>query len=389
MTKIDIRDIISKYLQQKATKEEISILYEWVNKKSNQRVFKKLVEAEFFISYRNQSWDSQKAFEMFLKNIKDKERIKHIPFYASGRVWKYAASLLVLVASTTYFILNRNINQTSFQKINPEEITLELGNGEIININEYNDTIINSKKGIANIRLNKGVLHHDIEANSKFKSEYNTLRIPKGKILSITLQDGSVVKLNSASELRYPSSFAGMDYRQVYLKGEAFFDITKNQQKPFVVKTEEMFTQVYGTVFNISAYENDDKIEVVLVEGSVGVGVENDFSAETLKMIKPFQKITNSKAMENVYFIEDVDVNPYIAWTKGVVAFQNEQMSDIIKKLERQFNVKIVNKNERLGELRFTGMFDKEGIDQILETIQTHTHFTYTKEGKTITIKKQ
>jgi ferric-dicitrate binding protein FerR (iron transport regulator) len=71
------------------------------------------------------------------------------------------------------------------------------------------------------------------------------------------------------------------------------------------------------------------------------------------------------------------------------VAFQNEQMSSIIKKLERQFNVKIINENEMLGELRFTGMFDKEGIDMILKTIQTHTHFTYSKEGKTITIKKQ
>ena len=389
MTKIDIRNIIKKYLQQETTAEEISILYEWVNKKGNQEVFKKLVQADFLINYRNESWDSPEAFEKFLKNIKDKEKIKHVPFYASRQVWKYAASLLVLVASTTYFILNGNNDQTSIQKIDSEEITLELGNGEIISINQYNDTIINSKKGVANIHLNKGVLRHDIEANSNVKSEYNTLRIPKGKILSITLQDGSVVKLNSGSELRYPSSFAGMDNRQVYLKGEAFFDITKNPKKPFVVKTEEMFTQVYGTVFNISAYENDDKIEVVLVEGSVGVGGENDFSAETLKMIKPFQKVTNSKITDHTYHIEDVDVTPYIAWTKGIVAFQNEQMSDIIKKLERQFNVKIINENEMLGERRFTGMFDKEGIDMILKTIQTHTNFTYSKEGKTITIKKQ
>ena len=389
MTKIDIRNIISKYLQQEATTEEISILYQWVNKKDNQEVFKKLVQADFLINYRNESWDSQEAFETFLKNIKDREKLRQVPFYASRQVWKYAASLLVLVASTTYFIINRNTNQTSIQKIDSNEITLELGNGEIININQYNDTIINVKRGIANIHLNKGVLSHAIEANSNVKSEYNTLRIPRGKILSITLQDGSVVKLNSGSELKYPSSFAGLDKRQVYLKGEAFFDITKNPKKPFVVKTEEMITQVYGTVFNISAYENDDKIEVVLVEGSVGVGGENDFNSENLKMIKPFQKVTSSKVSENTYLIEDIDVTSYIAWTKGIVAFKNEKMSDIIKKLERQFNVEIINENELLGERRFTGMFDKEGIEMILKTIQTHTNFTYTKEGKIITIKKQ
>ncbi len=389
MTKIDIKNIITKYLKQEATAEEISILYEWVNKEGNHEVFKKLVQADFLMNYHSESWDSQEAFEKFLKNIRDKEESKSKPFYMNPVAWKYAASLLILVASTAYFMFNRNIEQASPQLFDPEEITLKLDNGEIINITQHNDTILKVKNGVASIHLNKGVLHHNNNANSIVKSGYNILTIPKGKIISITLEDGSVVKLNSGSELRYPSSFAGLNKRQVYLKGEAFFDITKNPKKPFVVKTDKMFTQVYGTVFNVSAYEDDDEIEVVLVEGSVGVGGEHDFSAETLKMIKPSQKVTNSKALENSYHIEDVDVIPYISWTKGIVAFQNERMSGIIKKLERQFNVEIINENDRLGELRFTGMFDKEGIDLILKTIQTHTNFTYSKEGKIITIKKQ
>jgi hypothetical protein len=389
MTKLDIRKIITKYLHQEATIEEISMLYEWVKKEGNQEVFKKLVQADFLINYKNKSWDSEEAFTQFLKEIKNKEDLKPIPFYANKKVWSYAAALLVLVASTTYLILDRDLKVINQPAFDSNQITLQLDNGEIVNLEQDNDTILKSKNGSTNICLDNGVLYQDNKKNAVSKTGFNVLKIPNGKILTVTLEDGSIIKLNSSSELRYPSSFAGMDKRQVFLKGEAYFEITKNSIKPFVVKTDELYTQVFGTVFNISAYEEDDTAEVVLVEGSVGVGDEKDFGAELPKMLKPFQKITRSKDLDDSFIIEDVDVNPYISWTKGMVSFQNEQMSEIIKKLERQFDVDIINENNMLGERRFTGMFDKEGIDLILKTIQVHTPFSYTKKGKIIIIKKQ
>ncbi|MEB8329780.1 FecR domain-containing protein [Flavobacteriaceae bacterium KMM 6897] len=388
MTMLDIRRIIGKHLNHEATSEEVSILYEWVKKEGNQEVFVKLVQADFLINYQNKSWDSEEAFEEFLQSIKDKKEHKTLPFNATKKVWKYAATILILIASSTYFILNKDSKTTIQPGLNPNEITLQLGSGEIINFDPNNDTIINVNNGIANIHLNKGVLSQDSKKSTQDNSGFNVLKIPYGKILSITLEDGSVIKLNSGSELTYPSSFAGMDKRQVFLKGEALFDITKDPMKPFVVQTDEMYTQVYGTIFNISAYEEDTEIEVVLVEGSVGVGDETNFNQEILKMLKPSQKVTNSKHFENSFVIEDVDVTPYISWAQGIVAFENEEMSEIIKKLERRFNVQIINENEMLGERRFTGIFDKEGIDLILKTIQAHTNFSYAKKGETITIKK-
>lgn len=386
MTKLDIKRIITKYLNGESSAEEISILFEWVKKKGNQEVFKKLVQAKFLINYQNKSWDSEEAFKNFLCHIKVKEESKILPFYTSNQVWKYAATVLVLIASTLYFIFNKDSETMIQPKLNYNEITLQLDSGEIINLHQDNDTIIEVSNGLASIYLNNGILYQNNKTKTEVKTGHNTLKVPYGKILAVTLEDGSVIKLNSGSELTYPSSFAGMDKRQVLLKGEAFFEITKNPIKPFIVQTNDIYTQVYGTIFNISAYEEDNNTEIVLVEGSVGVGDENSLNNEVLTMLKPSQKITNSN---NLFVVEDVDVTPYISWVNGVVTFQNEQMSEIIKKLERQFNVQIINENIKLEERRFTGMFDKEGINFILKTIQTHTDFNYTKNGKIITINKQ
>ncbi|WP_027077241.1 FecR family protein [Maribacter antarcticus] len=388
MTKLDIRRIITKYLNQEATTEEVSILYEWVKKEGNQEVFKKIIQADFLINYQSKSLDSRPAFTQFLKSIRDKKTGRLMSFYANKHVWGYAAALLVLITSSIYLITNTNSTATLQPTFDSNQITLQLDTGEIINLEHDNDTILKSKNGIANIYLNHGTIRHDWKKTSGVKSDNNVLRVPNGKILSVILEDGSVIKLNSGSELRYPSSFEGKSKREVFLKGEAFFEIAKNTSKPFVVKTDEMYTQVFGTVFNISNYDEDTISEVVLVEGSIGVGAEKDSNGELLTMLKPSQKLTNSKILNQSFFIEDVDVTPYIAWTKGIVYFENEKMSEIIKKLERQFNVHIVNESDILGELRFTGMFDKEDIDLVLKTIQTHTYFNYTKNGKTIIIKK-
>tara|TARA_R110000765_G_scaffold424347_1_gene534964 strand:+ start:1006 stop:2169 length:1164 start_codon:yes stop_codon:yes gene_type:complete len=385
MTNLDIKIIITRYLREAATEEEIAILFEWVKKDGNQDTFKKLVQADYLVRYKKESWDSEEAFQEFLKSIKEKEESKVIPLNASKNILKYAATIIVLIASSTYYILNNKSTESIQSNLNYNEITLQLNNGETINLNQNNDTIINVGNGLASIQLKNGILKQNGSVKNTVNSSNNILKVPYGKTLSVTLDDGSVIKLNSGSELSYPSSFANLNTRKVTLKGEAFFEIAKDPLKPFVVQTDETFTQVYGTVFNISSYEDDDNIEVVLVEGSVGVGDKLRFKEKNLTMLKPSQKITNSN---NSFIVEDVDITPYVSWVEGVISFQNANMSQIIKKLERQFDVQIINENNTLEERQFTGAFDKENIESILKTIQTHTNFKYIKKGKIITIKK-
>lgn len=387
MTKLDIKTIITRYLREEATKEEIAILFEWVKKEGNKDTFKKLVQADYLVRYKKESWDSKEAFQEFLKSIKVKKETKIIPLNVGKSILKYAAAIIVLIACSTYYILNNSSTEVIQSNLNYNEITLQLNNGKIINLDQNKDTIIKVGNGLASIQLKNGILEQNGLIKNTSNAINNILKVPYGKTLSVTLDDGSVVKLNAGSELSYPSTFADLSIRQVELKGEAFFEITKNPLKPFVVQADETFTQVYGTVFNISSYEDDDDIEVVLVEGSVGVGDKLRFKEKNLTMLKPSQKITNSKKISNSFIVEDVDVTPYVSWVAGVMSFQNENMSQIIKKLERQFDVQIINENNTLEDRQFTGAFDSESIESILKTIQTHTNFKYVKKGKTITIK--
>ena len=312
MTRLDIKTIITRYHREEATKEEIAILFEWVKKDGNQDTFQKLVQADYLVRYKKKSWNSEEAFQEFLKTIKDKEDTKTIPLYTGRNILKYAAAIIVLIASGVYYILNNSSTEIIQSNLNYNEITLQLNNGETINLNQNNDTIINIGNGLASIQLKNGILKQNGLIKNTVKTSNNILKVPYGKTLSVRLDDGSVVKLNSGSELSYPSSFTNLNTRSVALKGEAFFEITKNPLKPFVVQTDETFTQVYGTVFNISSYEDDDDFEVVLVEGSVGVGDKFRFTKKNLTMLKPSQKITNSKKSNNSFVVEDVDVTAII-----------------------------------------------------------------------------
>ncbi|WP_340158266.1 FecR domain-containing protein [uncultured Maribacter sp.] len=387
MTKLDINTIITRYLKDEATSEEISLLFEWVKKEGNQDIFKNLVKEDYQLKYDTGNWNSEIAFDKFLNEIKSKKASNSFPLYRSRQFFKYAAAILVLVASTTYYLINSSSSDDLNSNIDDNEISLQLYNGRVINIYQNRDTLIQFDNEIANISLKDGILYQHLKP-SKNSLKNNLLKVPYGKTISVRLEDGSTIKLNSGSQLSYPSSFSNESTRQVALQGEGYFEIAKNPLKPFIVKTEETYTRVYGTVFNISSYEDDEAIEVVLVEGSVGVGGKLRLQEDNLMMLKPSQKITNSKRDKNSLTIQDVDVTPYVSWVEGVMSFEEENMSQIIRKLERRFNVSIINENKTLDERHFTGAFDSEDIESILKVIKTHTNFNYVINGKTITIKK-
>ncbi|WP_321827204.1 FecR family protein [Maribacter dokdonensis] len=388
MTKLDINTIITRYLKDEATSEEISLLFEWVKKEGNQDIFKNLVKEDYQLKYDTGNWNSEIAFDKFLNEIKSKKASKSIPLYRSRQFFKYAAAILVLVASTTYFLINSSSSDVLNSNIDDNEISLQLYNGRVINIYQNRDTLIQIDNEIANISLKDGILYQQHLKPSKNSLKNNLLKVPYGKTISVSLEDGSTIKLNSGSQLSYPGSFSNESTRQVALQGEGYFEIAKNPLKPFIVKTEETYTRVYGTVFNISSYEDDEEIEVVLVEGSVGVGGQLRLQEDNLMMLKPSQKITNSKNDKNSLTIQDVDVTPYVSWVEGVMSFEEENMSQIIRKLERRFNVSIINENKTLDERHFTGAFDSEDIESILKVIKTHTNFNYVINGKTIIINK-
>ena len=173
----------------------------------------------------------------------------------------------------------------------------------------------------------------------------NRLVIPRGGEFNLTLSDGTHVWLNAETELRYPVQFNGKE-RVVYLKGEAYFEVSKNKEKPFLVQVDDMSVKVYGTEFNVNTYNN---IETVLVTGSVSM---NQGGKEVL--LKPNQKGVFVQVSGKIT-VADVDVLAYVSWKNGDFIFRNESLNSIMDKLSRWYGLEVLYQDARLQNVRLSG----------------------------------
>jgi len=205
--------------------------------------------------------------------------------------------------------------------------------------------------------------------------------IPFGAKNTITLADGSVVRLNSGSQLIFPKQFSP-DIRTVELKGEAFFDVAKDENRPFTIKTGEVSTQVLGTSFNIRYYDDEENIEVALVSGIVRIN--DNQGNETL--LKPLEMAVYSK---NAKTIEKKDFNARLvtSWKDNILVFEKASIQQITDKLERWYNVKIkIDLDSPIIGL-YSGEFKDEPLDVVLDGIGYASGFQYYIDDKFVTIK--
>lgn len=184
-----------------------------------------------------------------------------------------------------------------------------------------------------------------------------------GQKSSITLSDGTKIKLNSGSTLKFPEKFNDST-RMVELSGEAFFEVTKNPDKPFIIKSGELTTTVLGTSFNVAAYEENKNISVTVATGSVQVAA----TPKTKAILKPEQQAIFSKTSDSI-FTKKVDIELFLEWKDGIIRFENTSLKEAVEKLERWFNVKITFENEDASKCRFTGKFNKESLEVILKSL--------------------
>ena len=215
--------------------------------------------------------------------------------------------------------------------------------------------------------------------------EHSTLiekTIPKGQKYTIQLIDGTIVKLNSESTLRFEEDL-NQQKREVYLTGEAFFDVARDPLRPFIVHTGSVETCVLGTAFNLRAYSNEKSIEVALIHGKIKV--KNNQSPEKLSAIlEPHQMIRIDENTDR-YVVQTFDETAISGWTDGILYFKNAGISEIVQKLERWYNVEVQVKGE-LGVKAFSGEFDNESLDKVLNGIGFSLHFQYSIKGRKVVI---
>lgn len=216
---------------------------------------------------------------------------------------------------------------------------------------------------------------------------YNEIHVRKGgRANTVILSDGSKVILNAATTFRYPTNFNGKN-RQVYLDGEAYFEVSKNAEKPFVVKLKKQEITVLGTTFNVQAYAHESYSEVTLLTGRILLEAFNEKGESMSRMyLKPDQKASSDNSTGSVS-LQEVNASLSNAWINGEYKFKDEPLASIVKRLENYYNVKIHLDDKRLEQIKYTGTFslDQDILD-VFRIIDYEKQFTFKRVKKEIFI---
>ena len=305
-----IISLLPRYFNNELGKSEMSEITEWVDiSDDNRRVFDEIRDIWYAMNSEDGSkrFDSEKAWSRYSKWIEEhkpytKEKSKLLRFTTS--LLRYASVIIVTLA-LSYLLLN------------------------------YFDKPDESKPFI--------------------------VEVPKGESSVITLYDGTVVHLNSGSRL-VCSSYASKTERRVTLDGEGYFKVTHNSEIPFYVDMKSATVKVYGTEFNVLAYDEDQYMQTTLVQGKVGVLLPNG-NEYVLKPNEMFEINENGEVN-----VKTIDAEKYISWTKGYYTFKNESLGEIVRHVERIYDVKIIFESDNLKNERYTGKI--KTTDHILDVMQ-------------------
>ncbi|MFY9150588.1 MAG: FecR domain-containing protein [Prolixibacteraceae bacterium] len=190
---------------------------------------------------------------------------------------------------------------------------------------------------------------------------------PPGIRSMVVLPDGTKVWLNAETTLKFPVPFP-KNKRNVQLQGEAFFDVTKNPEQPFIVNSANVWVKVYGTRFNCKAYQEDKNIEVILEEGRVGLSVRDEGVYKKTRLIPGDHAVITRES--NKVDIKNEKIDKYIAWHTGKLVFENTPMSEVALMLERWYGIEVIIQNPEIMDYSFTTTFDNESLFEVIELIE-------------------
>lgn len=304
-------------------------------------------------------------------------------------VLKYAAIFIIALTTgaTGFYLLTLNQNEYVFSTSvsSDHQSQLLLSNGTTVELDKQNSKITLSSDQQITIDNDKTIDLSQIPATDP--SKMNEVVIPFGKKSQLILEDGTKVWLNAGSRMAFPTKF-GNKKREVFLEGEAYFEVAHNKNLPFWVNTSDISVKVLGTRFNLSAYPSDPLTETILVEGKVAVTERSAIGflgSETI--LSPSQKASFSKENKTISVANEPDVEFAIAWTEGWFKFSQQSLNDVLHKLERYYNVQFVFDRSFSVDDLITGKLDlKESIDQVMIALSDVADIEFRINGNQIRI---
>lgn len=312
---------------------------------------------------------------------------KTIKLYPS---WiKYAAAALIPLFAITavYYWTNKQTDPiadfSTLATTNHKRATLILANGEEVGLNQQSSA--HKLKNIqgANIEnLDSTALKYTANQTEQTAAQFNELRVPRGGEYKLVLADGTQVWVNAESRLRFPVNFNGAATREVYLEGgEAYFQVSKNKDVPFIVHSSNMSIKVLGTSFNLNTYSKT--IKTTLVEGHVQINA----GSKSLDLLPNQQAIFNPQSSN--LSKENVDVEADVAWKDGWMIFQSSELKDVMEQLGRWYDYNIVFESEKLKQVHFGGKLKKYNeVGTLLRIIEKTGSVNIEVRNQTIYIKE-
>lgn len=293
---------------------------------------------------------------------------------------RIAASILVILSVSSIIVYKQfekdpltKFAQMEHEGENQALIVLSDGTTKVL---KNNDSFIDysSNKGevvVKNTEEEERIVNSKDEKNAVL----NQVVVPYGQRHKVLLSDGTLVQLNAGSRLTFPAAFSGKT-REVYLKGEGFFEVSENAKQPFIVKTDYVNIKVLGTTFNVSAYEDEGFMTTVLVEGKVNVSQKDKLLANEEFTLAPGQGCFYSvNAKTSV--VRNVDVSEHVLWKDGLYNFKDKPLRDVVSRVHKYFNHPIHIESDKLANTLISGKLVLS--DDIAEVIE---YLTKTVEGK-------
>lgn len=326
--------------------------------------------------------DKQRMWKMIYRHAILSKRKRLI------RRWSAVAAVFIPIVLTTvlllYFDGSKPVEEQAVVIAATEsksyQVRLYLNDGSVVEVQNVNRDSVLIEKGAGIFLDTTNSIVYKARQEEKVELVYNTLHVPRCCEYHLVLADGTQVWMNSDSELRFPVDFVGGE-RRVFLKGEAYFQVAKNPDKPFRVEASEMVVEALGTSFDVNSYRDGELLFATLIEGSVKVSHAGSGNACVLTPGK--QAVCNAGLLN----IVDVNINDVIGWKDGRFVFSNMTLEDISGQLERWYDVQINFQDMQVRKYRFTGVMKRYNrFSQLTELIEETANVRFLVDGKNVLI---
>jgi ferric-dicitrate binding protein FerR (iron transport regulator) len=375
-----IASLIVLFLNGKITKKQNTELKNWVEASDiNRNIFKECTSPTFFDETMLKSYATPAQLDLMWKHINKRTIIKRKKQRLFTSLSAAASIIIILGLSIVLYLTQTSTEIEKFAKFSPGEskATLELADGSKVHLKKDSIFTITSSIGTKIISKGNSLNYKSYEAR---KEIYNNLKTPKGGEYIITLSDGTKVHLNAESELRHPEVFLEKE-RKVYLKGEAYFEVSPDENKPFIINVNGIITKVLGTTFNIRAYPEDEMIVTTLVDGKVNI-----INQKESRILSPGQQ-SIVKDLYTEINVQEVDTKKFTAWHIGRLIYDNQPLDKILTELSRWYDFDLFYENARAKYIPFSCDLQRfENLSTLLTILEKTHKVKFTVNEKNIVV---